>query len=289
MFAIARNKALQALRSRWQKPTEEEGAAEVVDSADDPEAAVHEKTRSIVLRKCLSRLSPIQREIVDLVYYIPREIGGRGRADRWNSRRYCKDTHVSRPQPHYGIAGRSRDWTSSKTAELSGAINDEMRPRLSHVGSSAAQASLDLAVKRKFSAAETRQIGIARTSDCNPPPQVPASFCLRLVTAMVEHVADADGPPGGLLGRLDLPGEVQHQPPQQLRLDLEPILAAARRGEDRLAPEHGEMTIEIMMARSRAFQHRSALVTACTWSFSNPSCASAARSIHARRPFSAGT
>ena len=69
MFAIARNKALQALRSRWQKPSDEEGAAEVVDSADDPETAVHEKSRSIVLRKCLSRLSPIQREIVDLVYY----------------------------------------------------------------------------------------------------------------------------------------------------------------------------------------------------------------------------
>ena len=69
MFAIARNKALQALRSRWQKPSDEDGAAEVVDSADDPKAAVHEKSRSIVLRKCLSQLSPIQREIVDLVYY----------------------------------------------------------------------------------------------------------------------------------------------------------------------------------------------------------------------------
>ena len=69
MFAIARNKALQALRSRWQKPSDEDGAAEVADSADDPEAAVQEKSRSIVLRKCLSRLSPIQREIIDLVYY----------------------------------------------------------------------------------------------------------------------------------------------------------------------------------------------------------------------------
>src|SRR5262245_40768285 len=39
-----------------------------------------------------------------------------------------------------------------------------------------------------------------------------------------------DSPPDGLVGRLDLPGEVLHQLPQQLRLDLEPILAAARRG-----------------------------------------------------------
>jgi RNA polymerase sigma-70 factor (ECF subfamily) len=69
MFAIARNKALQALRSRGQKPSDEDGAADVVDGADDPEAVLHEKSRSIVLRKCLSRLSPIQREIVDLVYY----------------------------------------------------------------------------------------------------------------------------------------------------------------------------------------------------------------------------
>jgi RNA polymerase sigma-70 factor (ECF subfamily) len=69
LLAIARNKALQALRSRWQKPFDEEGTADVADIADGPEAALHEKSRSIVLRKCLSQLSPIQREIVDLVYY----------------------------------------------------------------------------------------------------------------------------------------------------------------------------------------------------------------------------
>lgn len=69
LFAIARNKALQALRSRWQRPFDEDGAADVVDGADDPETAVHEKSRSMVLRKCLSQLSPVQREIVDLVYY----------------------------------------------------------------------------------------------------------------------------------------------------------------------------------------------------------------------------
>src|SRR5262249_18135326 len=38
-----------------------------------------------------------------------------------------------------------------------------------------------------------------------------------------------DSPSDGLVGRLDLPGEVLHQLPQQLRLDLELILAAARR------------------------------------------------------------
>jgi RNA polymerase sigma-70 factor (ECF subfamily) len=69
LFAIARNKALQALRSRRHKPIEEDGAADAVDSASDPEAMLHEKSRSMVLNRCLSLLSPIQREIVDLVYY----------------------------------------------------------------------------------------------------------------------------------------------------------------------------------------------------------------------------
>jgi RNA polymerase sigma-70 factor, ECF subfamily len=69
LFAIARNKALQALRSRRQNWLDEDGVADLVDSADDPEAALHEKSRSMVLRRCLSLLSPIQREIVDLVYY----------------------------------------------------------------------------------------------------------------------------------------------------------------------------------------------------------------------------
>ena len=69
LFAIARNKALQALRSRRQRPIEEDGTADAVDSAGDPEALLHEKSRSAVLKRCLSLLSPIQREIVDLVYY----------------------------------------------------------------------------------------------------------------------------------------------------------------------------------------------------------------------------
>ena len=69
LFAIGRNKALQALRSRRQKLIEEDGTADAVDSAGDPEAVLHEKSRSVVLNRCLSLLSPIQREIVDLVYY----------------------------------------------------------------------------------------------------------------------------------------------------------------------------------------------------------------------------
>ena len=39
------------------------------DSADDPDAPLQARDRSIVLRKCMTRLSAEHREVIDLVYY----------------------------------------------------------------------------------------------------------------------------------------------------------------------------------------------------------------------------
>jgi RNA polymerase sigma-70 factor, ECF subfamily len=39
------------------------------DSADDPDAPLQAQDRSIVLRKCITRLSADHREVIDLVYY----------------------------------------------------------------------------------------------------------------------------------------------------------------------------------------------------------------------------
>jgi RNA polymerase sigma-70 factor (ECF subfamily) len=69
LFAIARNKALQALRPRSEEQLEDGAAAALVDTADDPETAFHHKNRSAIIRKCLLQLPAPQREIVDLVYY----------------------------------------------------------------------------------------------------------------------------------------------------------------------------------------------------------------------------
>lgn len=69
LLAIARFKALSALRRRPDEELDEEKAAAIEDTSDDPEVAVQKKDKSEALRKCLMALSPEHREIIDLVYY----------------------------------------------------------------------------------------------------------------------------------------------------------------------------------------------------------------------------
>jgi RNA polymerase sigma-70 factor, ECF subfamily len=69
MLAIARFKALSALRRRPDKELDEEAAAAIEDPSDDPEVVIQKKDKGEVLRTCLSALSPEHREIIDLVYY----------------------------------------------------------------------------------------------------------------------------------------------------------------------------------------------------------------------------
>ena len=69
LLAIARFKALSALRRKPDEELDEETAAAIEDQSDDPEVAVQKKDKSEILRKCLTALSPEHREIIDLVYY----------------------------------------------------------------------------------------------------------------------------------------------------------------------------------------------------------------------------
>jgi RNA polymerase sigma-70 factor, ECF subfamily len=69
ILAIARFKALSSLRWRDTDELDEVSAAAFEDPGDDPEITIQKKERSDILRKCLSRLSPDHREIIDLVYY----------------------------------------------------------------------------------------------------------------------------------------------------------------------------------------------------------------------------
>jgi len=69
MLAIARFKALSALRKRPDKELDEKTAATIEDPSDDPEVTVQKKDKSDALRRCLTALSPEHREIIDLVYY----------------------------------------------------------------------------------------------------------------------------------------------------------------------------------------------------------------------------
>jgi RNA polymerase sigma-70 factor (ECF subfamily) len=74
LLAIARHKALSALRRRPDEQLDECVAAAIEDPADDSETIVHNRDRSAVVRACLSRLSALHREVIDLVYYQEKSI-----------------------------------------------------------------------------------------------------------------------------------------------------------------------------------------------------------------------
>jgi RNA polymerase sigma-70 factor (ECF subfamily) len=69
LLAIARIKALSALRKRPDEELDDETAQAIEDQSDDPEVAMQKKDTSAVLRQCMTKLSAEHREIVDLVYY----------------------------------------------------------------------------------------------------------------------------------------------------------------------------------------------------------------------------
>ncbi|HEU4359144.1 MAG TPA: sigma-70 family RNA polymerase sigma factor [Xanthobacteraceae bacterium] len=69
MLAIARFKAISALRRRSDEELDEDAAGAIEDPSDDPATALEKKDKSVVIRKCLMGLSAEHREIVDLVYY----------------------------------------------------------------------------------------------------------------------------------------------------------------------------------------------------------------------------
>jgi RNA polymerase sigma-70 factor, ECF subfamily len=74
LLAIARYKALSALRRQPEEELDENAAEAIEDPGDDPEVAVQKKDTSEILRKCLTALSSEHREIIDLVYYHEKSI-----------------------------------------------------------------------------------------------------------------------------------------------------------------------------------------------------------------------
>jgi RNA polymerase sigma-70 factor (ECF subfamily) len=74
LLAIARHKALSALRRRSRDESNDEAIEFIEDPGDNPEVAMQKTERSAILLDCLKRLSPAHREIIDLVYYHERSI-----------------------------------------------------------------------------------------------------------------------------------------------------------------------------------------------------------------------
>jgi RNA polymerase sigma-70 factor (ECF subfamily) len=69
ILAIARFKALAAMRRRQHDELDDEASEMMEDTADDPEVAVQKTERSALLQQCLKQLSIAHRQVVDLVYY----------------------------------------------------------------------------------------------------------------------------------------------------------------------------------------------------------------------------
>ena len=71
LLGIARHKALTAAaaKSRPFEPLDGAAAMNVVDPAADPDEAMLDRERGVILRRCLKALSSEHREIIDLVYY----------------------------------------------------------------------------------------------------------------------------------------------------------------------------------------------------------------------------
>jgi RNA polymerase sigma-70 factor (ECF subfamily) len=69
LLAIARFKALSALRRRTDAELDDETASTIADPADDPEVVLQKKNTGEMLRRSLASLSPEQGAVIDLVYY----------------------------------------------------------------------------------------------------------------------------------------------------------------------------------------------------------------------------
>jgi RNA polymerase sigma-70 factor, ECF subfamily len=69
LIAIARFKALSALRKRREAKLDDETAESIEEPSDSPELAITKLDKGAKLRQCLAALSPEHREVIDLVYY----------------------------------------------------------------------------------------------------------------------------------------------------------------------------------------------------------------------------
>jgi RNA polymerase sigma-70 factor (ECF subfamily) len=74
VLAIARYKALSALRAHSDAQLDDNAAASVVDPTDDAETMMSKRDRSATIQRCLAQLSAVHREVLDLVYYHERSV-----------------------------------------------------------------------------------------------------------------------------------------------------------------------------------------------------------------------
>jgi RNA polymerase sigma-70 factor, ECF subfamily len=75
LMAIARHKALSTLRGRSHERLDDCPMTAIVEPSDDAETITDNLDREAIVRKCLSQLSAIHREVLDLAYYHEKSVG----------------------------------------------------------------------------------------------------------------------------------------------------------------------------------------------------------------------
>ena len=124
ILAIARHKALSALRSRPEQHLDERAANAIADSADDAETITEQQDRGMIVRKCLSQLSAIHREVLDLVYYHEKSIKEVAQIVGVPAE-YRQDAHVLCAQTYGKSAGDGRCGSAVSKSHLVVAVERE--------------------------------------------------------------------------------------------------------------------------------------------------------------------
>ena len=115
LLAIARNKALAALRRCKESQLDDNAAMTIEDAADDPEEHLVKQERGSLVHRCLSQLPPAHREIIDL-YYLREKSVVRSCRPRRNSSQHRKNAHVLCPKSN-GTTPRASKGSRARVTE----------------------------------------------------------------------------------------------------------------------------------------------------------------------------
>ena len=74
LLSIARFKTISECRRRSESQLDESAAIVIADTSDTPSIAFEKRERNDILQKCLAKLTPIHREVINLIYYQGKKI-----------------------------------------------------------------------------------------------------------------------------------------------------------------------------------------------------------------------
>jgi RNA polymerase sigma-70 factor (ECF subfamily) len=74
LLSIARFKTISECRRRSEAQLDETVAAVIEDPSDTATITIEKRQRSDILQKCLAKLTPVHREVINLIYYQEKKI-----------------------------------------------------------------------------------------------------------------------------------------------------------------------------------------------------------------------